>query len=70
MTEPLIAPSGITIVATISDGWRTRFVDDRLILVHATEQPRIVPISSIVEGDILPRETDEVMDFGAQISGY
>lgn len=55
---------GIKVLARIKQGWRSKPIDaDRLIFIHPDYEPRVVELSSIKEGDTLPRDTDEVISF-------
>lgn len=62
--------SDFKIIATIAEGWRAKFLDqERVMLIHPDHQPRIVQMKTIVEGDILPRDTDEALVISSQLGG-
>lgn len=61
---------GIKIIATIKKGWRSKPLDkDRLLLTHPDHFPRVVELSTIVEGDKLPRDTDMMVGSPPGIGG-
>lgn len=67
--EPLQI-KGPRFVATLKPGWRAKLIgDDRVLLVHADEDPRFIDVATITEGDELPRDTDEAVIFGTQLGG-
>ena len=63
--------AGITIVATLKEGWRGKFkAPGELILIHPEHHPRRVDLATIREGDLLPRDTDEALGFSPTIGGH
>lgn len=61
---------GITLLAEVKEGWRCTPVDkDRLVFVHPDFPPKMVELSSINEGDELPRDTDETVLPPPQLGG-
>ena len=62
--------TGLKHVASIKPGWRVNLQPDgRAFMAHPDHQPRIVDLSTVAEGDELPRDTDEVLGFAPPVTG-
>lgn len=62
--------TGYKHLATIKPGWRFNDMGDgRLMFTHPDNAPMIVSLSSINEGDELPRDTDEALSFPPTVGG-
>lgn len=62
---------GARYLATIKPGWRTLMnKQGRLYLVHPDQGTRIIELTSIEEGDVLPRDTDAAIDFSPGVGGH
>ena len=67
--EPRLLP-GFRHVATIKEGWRVVLQpDNRAMFIHPDHQPRIVDLNSVEEGDVLPRDNDEVLGYAPPVGG-
>lgn len=69
--DPIITPKGARIYATLKDGWTGRFIDgDSVMLVHPDHPPYLITLSSIEEGDVLPRDTDTAVQPPPGLGGH
>lgn len=61
--------NGVKLHATIKDGWRPKIIGDSVMLTHERHPAYFIDLSTIKEGDELPRDSDTAVSYPPAVGG-